>query len=210
MAGFHDVSLPNDFAKGAKGGPGFKTTVLTLSSGLEKRNIDWDVARAKYTVGMGLRNIGLVQHLIDFFRGRRGRAFSFRMRDWADYQIPFPTRDPQFMGTGNGIAVSYQLVKDYGDAEGPYTRIITKPVDNGTIRLAVDGVEKAETTDFTVNYTTGAITFLVPPGNGLDVFTLYAEFDVQVRFDIDDMEVAIEQVSSGSWDGITLIEVQEP
>lgn len=210
MPGFHDVSLPNDFAKGAKGGPNFHTTVLTLSGGKEKRNVDWAIARATYSVGYGIRDIALVQQLIDFFYARFGKAYTFRMRHWADYQIPFPGRSAQVLGTGDGVAAAFQIVKAYGDAAGTYVRTITKPVNSGTIRVLVDGVQKTEGTDFDVGYTTGIITFRsghLPP-SGKVVSLAYCEFDNQVRFDVDAMAVSQDQVLSGAWDGVDLIEDQ--
>ena len=39
---FHNVQLPEEVERGAQGGPQFKTTVFTLSSGYEKRNVEWE------------------------------------------------------------------------------------------------------------------------------------------------------------------------
>lgn len=207
---FHDVSLPSDFAKGAKGGPNFHTTVLTLSSGKEKRNIDWADARATYTVGYGIRDISLVQDLIDFFYARYGRAYTFRMRHWADYQIPFVGRSAQVIGTGDGTLAAFQVVKAYGDTANTYVRTITKLVNNGSIRVLVDGVQKAEGVDFDVGYATGIVTFRsghIPASTKL-VSLAYCEYDNQVRFDVDKMDVSQDQVLSGSWDGVDLVEDQ--
>ena len=39
---FLDISFPPFVARGATGGPGFMTTVVTLGSGAEQRNILWE------------------------------------------------------------------------------------------------------------------------------------------------------------------------
>ena len=55
-------------------------------------------------------------------------------------------------------------------AYAPWQRAIKKPVA-GTVRLAVDGAEQAEATDFSVDATTGLVTFLpghVPGAGAVD------------------------------------------
>lgn len=206
-AAFHDVAIPNDFSRGAIGGPGFHTTVLVLSSGFEKRNIDWQDARATYTIGFGLRSASMVRELIGFFRARYGRAYGFRFRDWMDYQIPFPGYSAQVIGTGDGVDTTFQLVKTYGDSEGSYTRNIYKPVDNNTIAITVNNVAKSEGVDYTVNYDTGVVTFTAAPTSGHIIRVTYCEFDVPVRFDVDNMDVSIEQLNAGAWEGVRVVEL---
>lgn len=206
---FHDVSLPDDFSRGASGGPGFHTTVLVLSSGFEKRNIDWADARASYTVGFGIRRIELIHELIEFFRARYGRAYGFRFRDWSDYTIPFPGGSAQTLGVGDGATTTFQLIKTYADGAGSYVRNITKPVDNGSIEIRVNGTLKTEGADYTVNYSTGVVTLAVAPTGSQTVTTTYCEFDVPVRFDTDQMDVAIEVISAGMWEGVKLVELRE-
>src|SRR5262245_60049925 len=91
-ASFHEVQFPTAIAMGFTGGPAWKTTVMTLASGYEKRNQDWSVARAVYTCTQGLKNQSDLDTLIAFFMARRGRAYGFRFKDWADYQLPFPNQ----------------------------------------------------------------------------------------------------------------------
>src|SRR4051812_46411048 len=91
---FHDVQFPPDISRGAVGGPGFKTTILTRASGFEQRNQDWEKARGKYTVGHGVKTRAQLQALRDFFYNRRGRVHAFRMKDWLDFQLPDWTTVP--------------------------------------------------------------------------------------------------------------------
>lgn len=53
---FHDVVFPDEIAYGSKGGPKFQTTVVTLGSGVERRNQDWSRVRAEYDVSHGIKD----------------------------------------------------------------------------------------------------------------------------------------------------------
>ncbi len=90
----------------------------------------------------------------------------------------------------------------------PYTRPIAKPVA-GSVRVAVDGVEAAALTDFTVDATTGVVTFC------LGIFrragaavTAGFLFDVPVRFDTDYLEVDLSAFAAGAIPKIPLVEIR--
>ena len=84
---FDEVRLREDVELGAEGGPRFKTTVLTLASGHEKRNIDWSEARGDWDVSYGISSRTDLASVIDFFWARQGRARGARSRD-ADLSVP--------------------------------------------------------------------------------------------------------------------------
>jgi uncharacterized protein (TIGR02217 family) len=199
---FHEVQFPPSISYGATGGPTFKTTVFELSGGAEQRNIDWSMVRAKYDVSHGLKTQAQLDQLLAFFYARKGRAYGFRYKDWADYQIT----TPQSFFTTNGTLATFQLAKLYSDAQGTYVRNITKPVA-GTLHLYDNGVATA---DYTVNLTTGIVTL----GNTTKATTGHViggtlEFDVPVRFDIDEMRVNIKDFEMYGWDQVTLVEVRD-
>ena len=52
---FLDIAFPNAVARGATGGPGFSTNVVTLGSGSERRNIQWSNARGDWNISTGIR-----------------------------------------------------------------------------------------------------------------------------------------------------------
>ena len=83
-----------------------------------------------------------------------------------------------------------------------------KPVA-GTVRVAVDGVEQSEATDFTVDATTGVVTF--EPGHepgAAAVITAGFEFDVPVRFDTDKLEINLQGFRHGAIPHIPIVEVR--
>lgn len=176
MPAFHEVRFPTDISYGSAGGPEFSTEVVELASGHEKRNINWTYSRERWNVAYGVKRQEDLDALIQFFYARRGRAHGFRFKNHADFQASLSE-----IGTGDGSENEFQLVKNYDDVGGLYDRKISKPV-NGTLHVFIDGVEQMS--GWTANYTTGLITFSVPPGSG-DVITATFDFDIPMRFDTD-------------------------
>lgn len=199
---FHDVEFPRSISYGSLGGPQFNTTVLILSSGYEKRNINWAEVRATYEVSHAIKERSQIDVLLNFFYARQGRAYSFRFFDWADYQT-----GPQTLGVGDGVNKVFQLVKVYSSGSFTYTRDITKPITGTLENLALDAV--TQNTDFTVDYATGIVTFTTAPGDGVEVTIDNVEFHVHARFDIDKMDITQDFWETMSWPSIPLVEVKE-
>lgn len=202
---FHDVRLPVDVERGANGGPRFKTTVMILGGGHEKRNIEWEQAKGSWDVGYGIDSKETYSDVVEFFYVRQGRAHTFRFRDWADYEIGTPG-NPVAFNTGDASTTVFQLKKRYSSGGVDYDREITKPVE-GTVELYVNGVLLTETVDYTIDYDTGLITFGAAPG----AFAIAAacEFDVHVRFDTDELNVTVQTFDTGSLPEIPVVEVRE-
>lgn len=198
---FHEVRLPDDVERGAAGGPGFSTTITELASGFEQRNADWAKARMGFDIGYGIQDKQGFQEVIKFFYARRGRLYGFRFKDWSDYEAT-----DELIGTGNGTDTQFQLQKTYSDAGGSYVRFINKPV-TGTVTIYVDDVE-VDAADYTVDYTTGVVTFDAAVGNG-DVVTADFEFDVPVRFDVDKADVELLWSDAGSVPNIPIVELRQ-
>jgi uncharacterized protein (TIGR02217 family) len=73
-----------------------------------------------------------------------------------------------------------------------------KPV-SGTVLIAVAGVTKTETTHYTVNYTTGVVTFTggnIPTAG--QAITAGFQFDVPVCFDQDVHQYTWKDFASGT------------
>jgi uncharacterized protein (TIGR02217 family) len=119
--------------------------------------------------------------------------------DWIDHQAL-----AQSLGVGDGNAKSFQLVKHYASGGVVETRVITKPVA-ATVKLYRDGVEA--TSGWTVDTTTGLVTFTTAPAAGVQVTADFA-FDVPARFDSDQMDVTIETYQLGSWGQIQVVEIR--
>lgn len=206
---FDDVRFPTAISLGATGGPERRTDVVMTASGREERNARWSNSRRKYNVGYGLRSLDDVQSVVSFFEERMGRLHAFRFKDHADFKSCVASRGiaatDQQIGIGDGTAASFQLIKTYGQSDRAYVRGIVAPVA-GTVKIAVNG---AVTTNFTVNTSTGIVTFTaghIPAASA--IITAGFEFDVPVRFDTDELIINVSHFQSGEIPHIPLIEVK--
>jgi uncharacterized protein (TIGR02217 family) len=200
---FHDTKLSDAVERGAQGGPHFKTNILMLSSGFEKRNIEWERTKGEWDVGYGIDTKEAYSEVLTFFYARQGRAHSFRFKDWSDFEIgDDPT--PQEIGVGDTVALTFQIEKRYSNGGYTFHRPIYKPV-SGTLRVFFDGVEQFG--NWSANYLTGVITFTSPPAGSVSVGVI-CEFDVPVRFDTDVLNINVEIFSAGAVPQISLVEVR--
>lgn len=202
----HNVRLPVDVERGARGGPSFNTTILELSSGFEKRNINWSYARGRWDIGYGIQSDSDLQDVKDFFYARFGRAYGFRFKDWTDYVLGVS-------GTGSLVLVAtggetdVQIIKTYASGGFQYNRPLTRIVDS-TYEVYLNDSLQTETTHYTIDVDTGVISF-VSTLNSSDEVDVYCEFDVPVRFDVDAMEVEALWADAQSVPSIPVVEIRE-
>ena len=205
---FHEIRFPDSISRGAKGGPERRTRIVELASGDEERNASWANSRRRYDVSYGVRRADDLAAVVAFFEARNGRLHAFRFKDWSDYKSCLPSAAPaptdQIIGTGNGSTTVFQLVKTYTSGAQSWARAILKPVA-GTVTVSLNGV--AQGSGWSVNTTTGIVTFAVPPTTGAVVRAGF-EFDVPVRFDTDELPVTLDIERTGSIPSIPLIEVR--
>ena len=210
--GFHEVRFPIDIARGATGGPERRTDIVTLASGHEERNSRWADSRRRYNAGYGVKSVRDLHAVLAFFEERRGRLYGFRWKDRLDDRSVAPGLAvgplDQAIGTGDGATAEFQLLKAYGTAFAPWQRRIEKPVD-GTVRVAVAGVELSAGTDFSCDAATGIVAFsqAAIPGAGAAVSAGF-EFDVPVRFDTDFLEIDMAAFEAGEIPAIPLLEIR--
>jgi len=202
---FDDVQFPIEIGQEASVAPNFSTNIVTSASGFEARNVNWDQARLRFDAGPGVRGDLELQTLLSFFRARRGPAIAFRFRDPYDNSSNGMTGAPsamdQAIGTGDGSADSFDLVKSYGSGE---RRRITRPVP-GSVRVAVDGIEML--TAWALD-DQGVVRLNEPPAPGAAV-TAGFMFDTPVRFAEDRIEINRATFLAGEAPSVPLIEVRE-
>ncbi len=207
MSGFHDVRLPLALAMAASGGPEWKTDVVPLASGKEWRNGLWSRPKRRWDVGGAAQSRDDLEALTRFFEARRGRLYSFRFRDVADWRSCAAQGDispfDQLLGTGDGAATAFQLVKHYESGGETSLRKITKSVTD-SVRVAVDGAEIE--TGWSVDHTMGLITFDQAPQAGAPV-TAGFEFDAHARFDTDFLNISLSALNAGRLVSAPIIEI---
>ena len=207
---FHDVRLPEDVEQNAQGGPKFKTSIMTLSAGYEKRNIDWSQTRASYNVGYGIQTKDDFKTIIEFFHAREGRAHSFRFKDWSDFELA-----AQSIGTTDTSTSTFQIYKQYTSGVNTYNKTLDKIV-NGSVQAWVNSVAQTvvyDTAPAAGEVSVALLTGIVTLGSthvattGFDVEIL-CEFDKPVRFDTDDLTITIVTFDAGAIPTLPLIEVR--
>lgn len=205
MSQFHDVSFPFPLGFGARGGPSRRTEIVELASGREERNSPHAHARRRYDAGPGVKTLDDLAVLIAFFEARRGQLHAFRFRDPLDHKSCNPSQAPsatdQAIGTGDGVQTVFGLVKRYGDGADAYVRPIAHPVA-GSVLAAVDGVPAA----FSVNGS-GQLVFDAAPAPGASV-TAGFKFDVPVRFNTAQLDIAVDAFEAGEVPSVPLVEIR--
>lgn len=191
---FDDVLFPLALGREAEVSPGFSTAIATSAGGHEARTASWAEARTSYDVGPGVRSEADIGALLAFFRARMGPARGFRLRD------PFDSAGVnEAIGTGDGIATRFALVRHYGAC----ARRITRPVV-GSVSVKVAGAAIA---GFSVA-AGGWVELDAAPADGAAVTASFT-FDVPVRFAEDRLNVSLATFLAGAAPSVPLVEVRE-
>ena len=138
-------------------------------------------------------------------------AIGVRYKDWMDYKSCLlagtPAATDCAIGTGTGALDVFQLYKTYTIGAYVRSRRILKPIAS-TVLIAVAGTTKTLTTHYTLDATTGIVTFTAGniPTAGQAV-TAGFEFDVPCRFDADDLSISMDSILSGA-SQVILIELK--
>lgn len=203
MAFIETPRFPDDIAYGSSGGPEFKTFVFEGQSGIEQRHQAWSRHRSRYDVSYGIRDKTDMDTVRAFFYNMKGRANGFRFKDWGDYELT-----AEQIGTGDTTTTVFPITKTYTSGAQTYVRRIFKPVSG--IQVFVNGVLQTITTHYTIDLTTGIITFVSAPA--AVPITVTGEFDVPVRFDTDVLAASHEGYLTEAWGSIPLVEIiiEEP
>lgn len=190
------------------GGPVTRTEVVSLGSAHEVTLARWATALRRYDAGWFARTPGDLEDVRDFWEARRGRLRGFRLWD------PFDDRSgavraavtpfDQVIGTGDGVETEFQLRKSYVNGSRTVERLIRKP-QAGTVRVAFGMVEQVS--GWTLDTTTGIVTFAVAPAPGTTVRAGF-EFHVPVRFDTDTLALDPATPIPGTVIALPLVEIR--
>ena len=208
--GFNEERFPEGLSFGSSGGPERRTEIVTLNSGFEERNSPWAHSRRRYDAGVSMRSLDDMDAVIAFYEARRGPLIGFRWKDWTDCKSNLPSLEPDYLdqeiGVGDDVTTDFQLCKTYRSGDEIYCRDIRKPVAD-TVLIGMGGDALVEDTHFSVDLTTGVVTFAVAPGEGAAITAGY-EFDVPVRFDADRLEMNHASFVAGEIPSIPVVELR--
>jgi uncharacterized protein (TIGR02217 family) len=151
-----------------------------------------------------------------------GPANSFLTRDWNDWNTTagkMEQGDESFITNVDQPVLElsapdqYQLVKVYGEASATTTRTITKPANDGNIKVSVDEgggpLDLTEGADFTVDYSTGIVTLLgsPTPSGSPSAVRWGGAFYVPVAFAQSDISQRLAGYRASGFPDVQLIEV---
>jgi len=205
MAFIESPRFPTDIRFGSLSGPTMSTDIVSTGGGVEHRNANWDLPLYRFQAGYAVKTRTVALQVYELFLVVQGRFGGFRVQDAWDYSsasdgVSTPTDTDQEIGIGNNSEVHFQLIKTYTKGGLSLARKITKPVPSVIVLIKVGGVAKIEGVDYTVDYTTGLVTFTAPVPNA-SVITAGFEFDVPCRFDTDDLSHLQFQLSTSGGEG---------
>lgn len=195
------------------GGPEASTTVVTNPfSGASQRNVNRLDRLRRYTVNTALLTQQQLNDLREFWECRDAMARAFLMRDMADFWASRngspvqPIGTPILFGAGDGAEVNFGLYKTYSSGGVTRTRRIIKPA-TGTVSIYKNDVLQTLTTHYTIDYTTGIVTFVSAPANG-HTLKWTGRFYVPVRFESDQFSAEMADALTGlSYQGLEMLEV---
>jgi uncharacterized protein (TIGR02217 family) len=161
--------------------PRFNTEKIVNAAGRELRFQFWDYPLHDCQVTVGPRKDDEIDEILAFFYAVGGEYYGFRFKNHGEFKTCKPSETPA--GTdqptlAGSVANTYQLIKRYTAGSNVQNRPIYKPVASSL--LIYDGGVPAS--NYTVNATTGLITFTVAPSGAV---TWGGEFDVPMRFSGD-------------------------
>lgn len=223
---FFEVEFPRNIGYKRLGSPvGFNTTVNQGLSGQEQRNKNWANSRGKWTIDLQTppasvsNRLAYIQALEAFMYVVSGKGDAFRLYDHVDNSALAQPLSPI-----TGSTTVYQLARTYTIGGRSYVRNITKPITtsvanylgnslSNTINVYISTVLQTLGSAYTIDYSTGLITFASAPGGSV---TADMGYHYPVRFDSDDLPLQIEpsNVRGGSplmsLHSLQLLEVPPP
>lgn len=183
--GFHEVSFPLNPEYASRFAPGFRNSFSEQRNGAVEVTVHAERPRRVFDLKGQIKSSADAESLLTFWHARTGGANGFRLRDWTDYttaadRTSAPANTDRNIGTGDGVTTAFTLRTTYVSGGITKNRPIQKPVA-GTVLVAVAGVGLVEGVDWTVNTTTGVVTFTAAPAASAAI-TAGCEFEVPVRF----------------------------
>lgn len=197
---FHPVRLEMDLPARSQGGAFWHTRITALASGHEARSTRQAYPVRQWQFGPGVLEAGALDHLVRFFDARRGRLHGFLFAD------------PLLSGSvhradqcvADGVSPDVQLVREAGDAIAPLRLPVHKPRAS-TVQIYVD--DQRQDTGWSLEPHTGRVVFASPPPDGAMIRASF-EFDLPVRFDVDQLEIQPVGRGAGRVSGLSLVELR--
>lgn len=193
-------------ALGFAGGPEFKTTIVAMTNGRERRNADWDQPRHRFT--LPFQNIAprAYAQIKQMHMVCRGALNAFLYRDPLDNVAV-----DQLFAVGDGVETVFQL-STLSVVDGvSYLRNVYALDTNADVAISING-SVADPSAYTLDRDRGKVAFASAPANGA-ILRWSGDFVVWVRFANDWLPFSIDQRRAGEYainGSVELVEVKPP
>jgi|GEM_PF-5426110 len=183
---------------GWQGGPTFRTRIVMMANGRERRNAQWaqarhlyqmpflNISQAKYASIKNMHLVCLAQVRAFLYWDPLGHAAS---GDVVGIAVP-GQQEFQLSVLSENDGVYYQ-----GDVFALYTPAADGAAIQAVPVLYVDGIA---TTEFSVDYDRGRVVFDVPMAGGEEI-SWDGQYSRWVRFNHDDLPMSIDNKTSSSY-----------
>jgi uncharacterized protein (TIGR02217 family) len=196
---YHDILLPSFLEPFLGAKQTFSTSKVTCASGRELRSSDHSYAINHYQLKDCFLSEADFVIFNNFFKGRRGSRFAFKLKDFADYSV-----EKQIIAMGGDEKKNFQLQKAYADEKHPYIRKITK-VRKDSVKIYLD---QEENNQWKLNENTGLLEMGNPVPENTSLSASF-EFYVIVRFADDSFDYDRRDNGAIEVSNVSLIEVLE-
>ena len=157
----------------------WKTDIVEYENKNNQRNQVWSAPRRHWFINLAFMKKKARDRVIEFFNRAKGRGNSFLYKDEDDYSSVCDL-------AGDGATKIFQLEKVYYPISSDFSEIgwaeDKEDIKSGTVTVTINGTPQPS--GWTVNYTTGLITFTNAPANGATVQISF-EFYFRVIFAAD-------------------------
>lgn len=175
----------------------YLTEVTADRSGAEQRNINWPIPLYDFDLTQDIQRWEDLNKIIALFKTVKGQELTFLVKDPFDFRSApigtVVTKDDQFIGIGDGSTAVFQLQKTYKIGNLSQTLDIKYP-DLATVLASVNGGPAAGNIP---DPNTGRLFMDVVPSLG-DIVTAGFEYYHRVRFDSDELSIALENYKRGN------------
>jgi len=208
MAFKNDLIFPAIFSLDMESVDIFRSEDVQALSGDIYANEKWKYPRKRMRLRWGPKSRTEIDQFYAFWLNVR-TLHTFRVSDPIDnksnaYDAGAVTDSDQVIGVGDGATAVFDLVKGYTFGSETFYRRIYAPID-GTLVVSVNGVGQIEGVDYSVDYTTGVITFSNIPANTHIVRAGY-EYHLKCRFVNNELARRFMTLHIGDVEIFTLLE----
>ena len=190
-----EFTLPPSF--GVEPGPNWATRITRTGGGQEQRNQKWKNPLDSLGIVYNNRVPADYAAMLNLFNAVEGQTYGWLIENPLDFDTaPTPGTAVNFtdvvIGVGDASTTDFQLIKVYTFGTQSKSRKITRPRNTSPdlVRCGVNGVEVFQPGGFTVNVTTGIVTFSPAPPAGQQV-TAGFKFLIPVRFQVDRLPAVV-------------------